>query len=49
MIRPADVTASVPALTGKNAGNDGKGFPLAVDLPTMLISNRKDGEIKAKV
>ncbi len=34
MIRPADVTASVPALTRKSVGDDGKGFPLAIDLHT---------------
>jgi 1,4-dihydroxy-2-naphthoyl-CoA hydrolase len=48
MIWLADVTASVLALTGKSVGDDGKGFPLAIDLHTTLISNQKDGEIKAE-
>src|SRR4030042_3158689 len=48
MIWLADVTASVLALTGQNIGDDGKGFPLAVDLHTTLVSNQRDGEIKAE-
>ncbi len=48
MIWLADVTASVLALIGKSVGDDGKGFPLAIDLHTTLISNQKDGEIKAE-
>jgi len=44
----ADVTASVLALTGYTIGEDGKGFPLAIDLHTTLIGNQKDGEIKAE-
>lgn len=48
MIWLADVTASVLALTGKRVGDDGKGFPLAIDLHTTMISNQKDGEVKAE-
>ncbi len=48
MIWLADVTASVLALSGQEIGPDGKGFPLAVDLHTVLLSNQRDGEIKAE-
>ncbi len=48
MIWLADVTASVLALGGQKIGPDGKGFPLAVDLHTVLLSNQRDGEIKAE-
>jgi 1,4-dihydroxy-2-naphthoyl-CoA hydrolase len=44
----ADVTASVLALEGENIGDDGAGFPLAIDLHTTLVSNQRDGEIKAE-
>jgi len=44
----ADVTASILALTGYKIGENGKGFPLAIDLHTTLIGNQKDGEIKAE-
>ena len=48
MIWLADVTASVLAEEGQNIGNDGKGFPLAIDIHTVLIGNQRDGEIKAE-
>ncbi|HYB20711.1 MAG TPA: PaaI family thioesterase [Thermodesulfobacteriota bacterium] len=48
MIWLADVTASVLAIGGQEIGPQGKGFPLAVDLHTTLLSNQRDGEIKAE-
>jgi len=47
MIWLADVTASVLAIGNQKIGPDGKGFPLAVDIHTTLISNQRDGEILA--
>ncbi len=44
----ADITATVCALGDPgNVGEDGKGFPLAVDLHTVLISNVKGGAVTA--
>ena len=48
MIWLADVTATVLALTGQQLGEGGKGFPLAIDLHTSLLSNQRDGDIKAE-
>ena len=48
MIWLADVTASVLAIGSQKIGPDGKGFPLAVDLHTTLLSNQRNGEIKAE-
>ncbi|MBU4002418.1 MAG: PaaI family thioesterase [Proteobacteria bacterium] len=48
MIWLADVTASVLALEGKTLGEDGKGFPLAIDVHTTLVGNQRSGEIKAE-
>jgi len=48
MVWLADVTASVLAIGSKEIGPGGKGFPLAVDLHVTLLSNQKDGEIKAE-
>ena len=48
MIWLADVTASVLAIEGETIGDDGKGFPLAIDVHTTLVSNQRDGEIKAE-
>ena len=48
MVWFADVTASVLAIGSREIGPDGKGFPLAVDLHVTLLSNQKDGEIKAE-
>jgi len=44
----ADVTASVLALEGQTVEENGKGFPLAIDIHTNLISNQRDGEIVAE-
>ena len=48
MIWMADVTASVLAIEGQTVGDDGKGFPLAIDIHTTLVSNQRDGEIRAE-
>lgn len=48
MIWLADVTASVLAIEGQTIGEGGKGFPLALDIHTTLLSNQRDGEIKAE-
>ncbi len=48
MVWLADVTASILAIGSKEIGPGGKGFPLAVDLHVSLLSNQKDGEIKAE-
>ena len=48
LIGLADVTASVLALQGQNVGEDAKGFPLAIDLHTTLLSNQRKGEIRAE-
>lgn len=48
MIWFADVTATVCAIGDPaNVGEDGQGFPLAVDLHTVLAGNQRDGELVA--
>jgi uncharacterized protein (TIGR00369 family) len=48
MIWLADVTATLMAIGNTEIGEDGRGFPLAVDLHTTLLGNQRDGEIRAK-
>jgi acyl-coenzyme A thioesterase PaaI-like protein len=48
MIWLADVPASVLAIEGQTIGQDGKGFPLAIDIHTTLVSNQRDGDIRAE-
>lgn len=48
MIWLADVTASVLALEGRTLGDDGKGFPLAIDIHANLIGNQRAGDIRAE-
>ena len=48
MVWMADVTASILAIEGRTVEEDGKGFPLAIDIHTTLVSNQRDGEIKAE-
>ena len=48
MIWLADVTATVLAIEGQTIGDDGKGFPLAIDVHTVLVGNQREGEIKAE-
>lgn len=48
MVWMADVTATVMAIGKTDIGEDGRGFPLAVDLHTTLLGNQRDGEIRAE-
>jgi uncharacterized protein (TIGR00369 family) len=48
MIWVADVTATLMAIGKTEIGEDGRGFPLVVDLHTTLLGNQRDGEIRAK-
>lgn len=48
MIWLADVTASVLAIEAQTVGEDGKGFPLAIDIHTTLVGNQKGGEVRAE-
>lgn len=48
MIWLADVTASVLAIEGQTIGENGKGFPLAIDIHMTLVSNQTGGEIRAE-
>jgi uncharacterized protein (TIGR00369 family) len=48
MIWLADVTASVLALEGRAIEDDGKGFPLAIDIQANLIGNQRAGDIRAE-
>jgi acyl-coenzyme A thioesterase PaaI-like protein len=48
MIWMADVTATVMAIGNTEIGEEGQGFPLAVDLHTTLLGNQRDGEIRAE-
>ncbi len=44
----ADVTATVLAIGSQEIGPSGEGFPLAINLYTNLLSNQREGEIKAE-
>ncbi|MBI5591324.1 MAG: PaaI family thioesterase [Deltaproteobacteria bacterium] len=44
----ADVTATVLALGSESIPEDGKGFPLAINLYSSLLSNQRSGEIRAE-
>jgi 1,4-dihydroxy-2-naphthoyl-CoA hydrolase len=44
----ADVTATVLALGTESIPENGKGFPLAVNLYTSLLGNQQNGELKAE-
>lgn len=44
----ADVTATVLALGDTQLGPQGQGFPLAIDLHSTLLANRREGELKAE-
>ncbi len=44
----ADVTATVLALGGTELQENGRGFPLAINLNANLMANQRDGEIKAE-
>ena len=48
MIWFADVAATICAIgEPESVDNDGRGFPLAIDLHTVLISNQEDGILTA--
>ncbi len=44
----ADVTATVLAIEGQPIEENGKGFPLAIDIHTNLVGNQRDGDIMAE-
>ncbi len=48
MLWVADVTATVLAIGAAELGEDGKGFPLAINLNANLLSNQRGGEIRAE-
>ncbi len=48
MLWMADVTATLLAIGKTELDDDGKGFPLAIDLHVSLIGNQRDGEIRAE-
>lgn len=48
MLWLADVTATVLALENVELSQDGKGFPLAINLNSSLLGNQREGEIKAE-
>ncbi len=48
MIWFADVTATVLALGTETIPEDGKGFPLAINLASSLLGNQRKGELRAE-
>jgi uncharacterized protein (TIGR00369 family) len=44
----ADVTATVMAIGKTEIGEDGRGFPLAVNLHASLLGNQRGGEVRAE-
>ncbi len=44
----ADVAASLLAAQRTKPDDDGRGFPLAIDLHTTLLGNQSDGELRAE-
>lgn len=49
MIWFADVAATLCAVGDPGSvGEDGAGFPLAIDLHTVLLGNERDGELTAR-
>ena len=44
----ADVTASVLTIRNTKISDDGKGFPLAINLSSSFIGNQRDGDIYAE-
>jgi len=48
MIWFADVTATVLALGTETIPEDGKGFPLAINLYSTLLGNQRKGELRAE-
>jgi uncharacterized protein (TIGR00369 family) len=48
MLWLADVTATVLAIGQTRLGEKGQGFPLAINLNANLLSNQRDGNIRAE-
>ena len=48
MIWLADVTATVLAIGDTQIGENGRGFPLAINLNANLLGNQRGGEIRAE-
>jgi 1,4-dihydroxy-2-naphthoyl-CoA hydrolase len=48
MLWLADVTATVLAIGNTQIGEQGQGFPLAINLSANLLSNQRGGEIRAE-
>jgi 1,4-dihydroxy-2-naphthoyl-CoA hydrolase len=48
MIWLADVTATVLAIGNTQIGENGRGFPLAINLNANLLGNQRGGEIRAE-
>lgn len=48
MIWFADVTATVLALGTEKIPEDGRGFPLAINLYSNLLGNQRNGELRAE-
>lgn len=44
----ADVTATVLAIGKTDIGEDGRGFPLAVNMHASLLGNQRGGEVRAE-
>ncbi len=48
MLWLADVTASNLTLVNKKVADDGRGFPLAINLSSSFLSNQREGDIFAE-
>jgi uncharacterized protein (TIGR00369 family) len=48
MLWLADVTATVLAIGNAELGEEGQGFPFAINLNANLLSNQRGGEIRAE-
>jgi 1,4-dihydroxy-2-naphthoyl-CoA hydrolase len=48
MLWLADVTATVLAIGNTQLGEQGQGFPLAINLNANLLSNQRGGKIRAE-
>ena len=48
MLWLADVTATLLAIGKSQLGEKGQGFPLAINLNANLLSNQRDGDIRAE-
>jgi uncharacterized protein (TIGR00369 family) len=48
MLWIADLTATYLATNGTEVTDDGRGFPLVIDLPASVLANQQDGDIMAE-